>query len=213
VDPAGRRAFVVAPGGPVAEVGLADLRVAYHRLDRPASLLQRLGSWLLPPAEAKAVSGGWRQARWVGGGLLAVAGGRHLVERDKQGDLRQRDLPSGVDLIDTRRWVAHPLHAGASSVGYEGGRLLLYGGAWRSEAPVPAGVGLTVYGPGDRRPFHLLGRRPVEDVHVRGDWAYVTLIGANAISWAVIDLRTGRTLHRETGDPLLLLLGDGSDWW
>ena len=52
----------------------------------------------------------------------------------------------------------------------------------------------------------------MEDVHVRGDLAYVTLIGANTISWAVIDLRSGRTLHRKSGDPPLLLLGDGSDW-
>ena len=52
----------------------------------------------------------------------------------------------------------------------------------------------------------------MEDVHVRGDLAYVTLIGANANSWAVVDLGSGRVLHRESGDPPLLLLGDGSDW-
>jgi hypothetical protein len=98
-------------------------------------------------------------------------------------------------------------------VRYEGGRLLLYGGAWRSDTSTPTGVGLTVYGPGDRRPVHLLGRRSVQDVRVRGDLAYVTVAEANGgVSWAAIDLRTGRTLHRAATDPPMLLLGDSSDW-
>jgi hypothetical protein len=214
VDPAGRRAYVVAPGAPVAAVDLDRLRVAYHDLDRPASPLARLGRWLLPPAEAKAVSGGWRQARFIGGGLLAVAAGEQRVHRDAKGELQQRELVSGVELVDTARWRAWDLHPGASTVAYEGGRLLLAGGTWQSEATssVPRGVGVTVYGPGDRRPLHLLGHQFVQEVHVRGDLAYLWLTREQGTSYAVVDLRSGRTVHSQEGDPPTLLLGDAAAW-
>jgi hypothetical protein len=209
VDPAGRRAFVVAPGAPVAEVGLDDLRVAYHTLDRPVSPLDRLRRWLLPAAEAKAMSGPWRQAHWVGGGLLAVASGEQRVAHDTEGELIQRERIAGVELIDTVRWRGYDLHATASLVGYQGGRLLLSGGTWDSDATssVPRGVGLTVYGPGNRRPLHLLGHQFVQDVTVRGDLAYVWLSREQSSAYAVVDLRDGRTLHTGDGDPPILLLG------
>jgi hypothetical protein len=212
VDPAGRRAFVVAPGEPVAEVGLDDLEVAYHPLERPASPLDRLRRWLLPAAEAKAVSGPWRQARWVGGGLLAVAAGEQRVAHDADGELVQRERIAGVELVDTTRWRAYDLHATASRVGYQGGRLLLSGGTWDSDATssIPRGVGLTVYGPGNRRPLHLLGRQFVQDVTVRGDLAYVWLTREQGSGYAVVDLRSGRTLHTGDGDPPILLLGAAS---
>jgi len=212
VDPAGRRAFVVAPGAPVAEVGLDDLEVAYHRLDRPASALARLRRWLLPAAEAKAVSGPWRQARWVGGGLLAVAAGEQRVAHDANDELVQRERIAGVQLVDTARWRAYDLHARASVVDYQGGRLLLSGGTWDSDATssTPRGVGLTVYGPGDRRPLHLLGRQFVQDVTVRGDLAYVLLTRDQTGGYAVVDLRSGRTLHTADGDPPILLEGAAS---
>jgi hypothetical protein len=212
VDPAGRRAFVVAPGAPVAEVGLDDLEVAYHALERPAPPLDRLRRWLLPAAEAKAVSGPWRQARWVGGGLLAVAGGEQRVAHDADGELVQRERIAGVELVDTTRWHVYDLHATASLVGYQGGRLLLSGGTWASDATrsIPRGVGLTVYGPGDRRPLHLLGGQFVQDVTVRGDLAYVWLTREQGSAYAVVDLRSGRTLHRGDGDPPILLLGAAS---
>lgn len=209
VDPAGRRAFVVAPGAPVAEVGLDHLEVAYHALDRPATPLDRLRRWLLPAAEAKAVRGPWRQARWVGGGLLAVASGEARVAHDADGELVQREGVAGVELVDTARWRAYDLHAAASMVGYQEGRLLLSGGSWYSDATrsVSRGVGLTVYGPGNRRPLHLLGRQFVNDVTVRGDLAYVWLTRAQSGGYAVVDLRSGRTLHTGDGDPPILLLG------
>jgi hypothetical protein len=212
VDPAGRRAFVVAPGAPVAEVGLHDLRVVYHGLERPASPLDRLRQWLLPAAGAKAVSGPWRQARWVGGGLLAVASGEQRVAADAEGELVQRELISGVELVDTSRWRGYDLHARASRVDYQGGRLLLSGGTWVSDATssTPRGVGLTIYGPGNRRPLHLLGHQFVQEVTVRGDLAYVWLTREQASGYAVVDLRGGRTLHTGDGDPPILLLGAAS---
>jgi hypothetical protein len=212
VDPAGRRAFVVAPGAPVAEVGLDDLEVAYHAIDRPASPLTRLRQWLLPAAEAKAVDGPWRQARWVGGGLLAVAAGEQRVAHDAKGEPVQRDRIAGVELVDTASWRAYELHARASGVDYQGGRLLLSGGTWDSDATssTPRGVGLTVYGPGDRRPRHLLGRQFVQQVTVSGDLAYVWLTREQTSGYAVVDLRSGKTLHTSDGDPPVLLVGAAS---
>lgn len=214
VDPAGRRAFVVAPGAPVAEVDLTSLRVAYHSLERPASPLDRLRQWLLPAAEAKAVTGPWRQARWVGGGLLAVAAGEQRVARDAKDELRQRELVSGVELVDTARWRSYDLRARASRVDYQGGRLLLSGGTWASDATssTPRGVGLTVYGPGNRRPLHLLGHQFVQEATVRGDLAYLWLTREQSTGYAVVDLRGGRILHTEDGDPPILLLGDAASW-
>ena len=210
VDPAGRRAFVVAPGAPVAEVGLDDLRVGYHALDRPASPLDRLRQWLLPAAGAKAVDGPWRQARWVGGGLLAVASGEQRVAHDAKGELVQRERIAAVELVDTSRWRAYDLHARASLVGYQGGRLLLFGGTWDDTRSTSRGLGLTVYGPGDRRPLHLLGRQFVLDVTVHDDLAYVWLTREQSSGYAVVDLRDGRTLHTGDGDPPILLLGAAS---
>jgi hypothetical protein len=75
VDDAGNRAFVVGSGAPIAEIDLASLAVRYHDTTRPASLLGRLRDWLEPRAHAKGpVAGGWRTARWLGGGLLAFSG-------------------------------------------------------------------------------------------------------------------------------------------
>jgi hypothetical protein len=212
VDPAGRRAFVVAPGAPVAEVGLDGLEVAYHALDRPATPLDRLRRWLLPAAEAKAVRGPWRQARWIGGGLLAVAAGEARVAHDADGELVQREGIAGVELVDTARWRAYDLDATASVVGYQGGRLLLSGGSWYSDATssVSRGVGLTVYGPGNRRPLHLLGRQFVSEVTVRGDLAYIWLTREQGGAHAVVDLRSGKTLHTGDGDPPILLVGAAS---
>jgi hypothetical protein len=210
VDPAGRRAFVVAPGAPVAEVGLDDLRVGYHALDRPASPLDRLRQWLLPAAGAKAVDGPWRQARWVGGGLLAVASGEQRVAHDAKGELVQRERIAAVELVDTSRWRAYDLHARASLVGYQGGRLLLFGGTWDDTRSTSRGLGLTVYGPGDRRPLHLLGRQFVLDVTVHDDLAYVWLTREQSSGYAVVDLRDGRILHTGDGDPPILLLGAAS---
>ena len=144
--------------------------------------------------------------------MLAVAAGEQRVAHDANDELVQRERVAGVELVDTTRWRAYDLHAGASLVDYQGGRLLLSGGTWASDATssTPRGVGLTVYGPGDRRPLHLLGRQFVQDVVVRGDLAYVRLTREPAGGYAVVDLRSGRTLHTGDGDPPILLLGAAS---
>ena len=209
VDPAGGRAFVVAAGTPVAEVDLATLRVAYHGLSQPVSLLRRLAGWFVPAAEAKLVSGPWRQACWLGDGLLAVWGFEVKVGKDAGGQPKVEDTPSGLKLVDTRRWTVRQVHPEATVARWHGGRLLAFGVRWYDQQR-PGGIGLTVYGPGDRRPLRLFRNRPVHDVDVNGDLAY-------AINWgtdvqksevAVVDLRDGRVLTTLRGEVPYLLLGD-----
>jgi hypothetical protein len=209
VDPAGGRAFVVAAGTPVAEVDLATLRVSYHGLSQPVSLLRRLAGWFVPAAEAKMVSGPLRQACWLGGGLLAVWGFEVKVGKDPDGQPTSVDTPSGLKLVDTRRWTVRQIHPEATAVRWHGGRLLAFGVRWYDQQR-PGGIGLTVYGPGDRRPLRLFRNRPVHEVHVNGDLAYAINWGSDAQKpeLSVVDLRGGRVLTALRGAPPYLLLGD-----
>jgi hypothetical protein len=209
VDRAGGRAFVVAAGTPVAEVDLATLRVAYHGLSQPASFLRRLAGWFVPAAEAKLASGPLRSACWLGDGLLAVWGSDARVVRDAGAEPKVKETPSGLKLVDTRRWTVRQVHPEATAVRWRDGRLLAFGVRWY-EQERPGGIGLTVYGPGDRRPRQFFRNRPVHEVHVNGDLAY-------AVSWgddyqksevAVVDLRGGRVLTTVRGAPPYLLLGE-----
>lgn len=204
VDPAGRRAYVVAAAAPVAEVDLSTLRVGYHRLARPTSLLRRLANWLLPPAQAKgATSGPARSALWLGDGLLAVAGSDAVATNTKQG-VRQVQRPSGLQLIDTHTWTVHMLDPHTSSIVLADGRLFASGYRYDSNDNhgEPKGYGLTIYGPGDRRPVHLMGSNAVWSIQVHGDLAYVHDDGSG---YSVVDLRSNRVLRREQKDlPALL---------
>jgi hypothetical protein len=196
VDPAGRRAYVVAAGAPVAEVDPTTLRVGYHRLVRPTSPLRRLASWFLPPAKAKgATDGPARRALWLGDGLLAVAGSDAVASNTKQG-ARQVQRPSGLQLIDTRTWTVHLLDRHTSGVVLAGGRLFATGYRYDSNDGEPEGYGLTIYGPGDRRPVHLMGSDEVWDAQVHGDLAYVRHGGG----YSVVDLRSNRVLRHGQQD-------------
>jgi hypothetical protein len=197
VDPAGRRAYVVAAGAPVAEVDLTTLRVGYHRLAKPTSPLRRLASWLLPPAEAKgATHGPARSALWLGEGLLAVAGSDAVASNTKEG-AREVQRPSGLQLVDTHTWTVRMLDPHTSSVMLAGGRLFATGYRYDSNNGVPEGYGLTIYGPGDRRPVHLMESEEVWGTQVHGDLAYVR----HGSGYSVVDLRSNRVLRHRQGDP------------
>jgi hypothetical protein len=224
VDAAGRRAFVVAAGDPVAEVDLAGLGVTWRRLDRRPGLLARLADWLLPAAEAKAVHGPVRLAAWLGGGLLAVWGHDDSPPVVRGPVVEQWRRPAGLQVIDTRSWSVTTIHPDASAAVAARGRLLAYG---RLVGPPPSpdssqaaarGYGLTVFGPGDRRPVHLFGAQQVIWLQVNGDRAYVDLTAsgdffANADPFAtdrlvgVVDLANGRVLTRWRGRLPQLLVG------
>jgi hypothetical protein len=203
-DPTGRRVYVIPDGGPLAEVDLASLEVTYHRLGRSASLLQRLARWWAPPAEAKILSGPSRNALWLGNGQLAVTG------YDGSAKGHHREIPSGLELIDTADWTVRQVDRPSSSALLAAGRLLAFGTAFGTGADgANQGYGLTLYGPGDRQPVHRFGAKQVSWIQVNGDLAYAELMDANlsdAEGYAVIDLRSGHLLHQGTGNlPELLV--------
>jgi hypothetical protein len=203
-DPAGRRVYVVPGGGPLAEVDLASLQVTYHRLGRSASPWQRLARWWAPPAEAKILSGPSRSALWLGDGQLAVTG------YDGSARGHHREIPSGLELIDTASWTVRQVDRHSSSAMLVAGRLLAFGTAFGTGRDgANQGYGLTLYGPGDRQPVHRFGAKQVTWIQANGDLVYVQLLDANLSDvegYAVVDLHSGRVLDKGTGDlPELLV--------
>jgi hypothetical protein len=209
VDPAGGRAFVVAAGSTVAEVDLAGLGVTYRHLRQPASLLRRLAHWLVPPAEAKLAAGTWRAACWLGGGSLAVWGTDARVTGDTPAEYESDTRPSGLKLVDTRTWTVRTLGPGGTGVRWQAGRLLAFGSTWDATAQRERGTGLTVYGPGDQSPRHLLGDRAVFDAHLHGDLVYASVDnGGEQPGHMVVSLSEGRVLRTSRDWLPYLLLGD-----
>jgi hypothetical protein len=228
VDPEGRRAVVVAAGTRVAEVDLDGLGVVLHPLEPRVGLLRRLAGWLLPAAEAKSVHGPVRKAAWLGHGLLAVWG-QDETRPVPQGSVYEQWLrPAGLQLVDTRTWRATTIHPNASGAVLAGGRLLAFGRLLGPPADPDAGepvhrtYGLTVFGPGDRRPVHLFGARQVNWLQVNGARAYVDLTptterysgrdpqAADRVV-AVVDLQTARVLAEWRGRLPELLVGGCCD--
>jgi len=135
----------------------------------------------LPAAEAESVHGPVRRAAWLGGGLLAVWGHDDSEPVVRGSVVEQRSRPAGLRVVDTRTWRAVTVHANAGAVAAAGGRLLAWGRLLgpppSADVNVPAvrAFGLTVFGPGDRRPLHLFGSRQVSWLQVSGGRAYVDL--------------------------------------
>jgi hypothetical protein len=143
---------------------------------------------------------------WLGDGQLAVTG------YDGSAKGHHREIPSGLELIDTRTWTVRQVDRHASSAVLAAGRLLAFGTAVGT-GPDGAnqGYGLTLYGPGDHRPVHRFGAKQVSWIQVNGDLAYVQLLDANLSDvegYAVVDLRSGRVLHQGMGNVPELLVPD-----
>jgi hypothetical protein len=228
VDPAGDAAFVVAAGAPVARVDLDSLGVSWHRLGRRGGLLARLADWLLPAAEAKSVHGPVRLAAWLGGGLLAVWGHDDTAPVVRGSAVEQWRRPAGLQVIDTRSWTATTIEPNTSGAVVAGGRLLAFGRLVGPPAGPDAnqaaarGYGLTIFGPGDRRPLHLLGDGQVIWLQVDGDRAYLDLTASSDLftgpdpiagdrEVGVVDLEAGRVLTRWRGRLPRLLVGGCCD--
>ncbi|HKX71232.1 MAG TPA: hypothetical protein VJM75_08395, partial [Acidimicrobiales bacterium] len=157
--------------------------------------------WLLPPAAAKgATDGPARSALWLGDGLVAVAGRDDVATNTSQG-AGQVHQPSGLQLVDTRTWTVRMLDPHTSGITLAGGRLFATGWRYDSDDGEPEGYGLTIYGPGDRRPVHLMGSDEVWGIQVHGDLAYVR----RGSGYSVVDLRANRVLrHRQRDLPAFL---------
>jgi hypothetical protein len=150
-DRVGRRAFVVVPGL-VAEVDLRNLRVAYHALEHPPTLQERVRAWIDPVAVAKPSTGSERLAMWLDSGEIAVWG-------------------AGLHLVDPSRWTERAIDADATDVRLAGG-LLLATGTRR---------GLTAYGFDGEERFRLFAGETVYVAQTSAGRAYVGAPGAERV--------------------------------
>lgn len=192
VDPSGR-AFLVGAGAPMAQIDLATLEVSYHEVSEPVSLLGRLRDWLEPAAEAKALSGPWRYARWVGDGLIAVTGSDNSAWRDAQGKEQYRARAAGLRLIDTSTWTVRTLNADTSSFQAGSGLIFAMGGSWDSSTDTREGVGIVAYDVGGRERYRL---HSGEDawLNVAGSLGYI--YGDESERVEIVDLAAGEVLAR-----------------
>jgi hypothetical protein len=175
VDPAGGRVFLVPAAGAAAEIRLADLRVGYHTLRRGG--LRRLA------AAEKEFRGPWRDAQYLGGGLIAVSG-YNGVRRAGQ----FRFAPAGLMLLDTRDWSERMLDR--TSTWFTFGTPLLL---------VIHPPNLIAYSAQGQLRFQLKIDRPLGIVATIGVYAYVWQ-SDNRVD--VVDLASG-TLVRTTAPTSL----------
>jgi hypothetical protein len=159
VDPATRRAFVVGADYTIAEVDLRTLVVAYHG-----------GS---SRSLAKELPGPVRTARWLGNGLLAVAG-IDGIRRD------------GLRIVDTRDWSTR--FVDAESVYLTLGDGVLVG----SSSPFVPST-LAVYGLDGSLHYRFTLDANTERFTVAGRYGYVCS-GASLVR--VIELASGATLRQ-----------------
>jgi hypothetical protein len=146
VDPDGRRAYVFPPASDAAEVDLDTLAVSYHTPTERVSLFRRLRNFFDPAAQAKALEGPTRSARWIGGGLVALSGLDYSTWKDGNGTLQMRSTPAGLTLVDTRSWTVRTVDRSASSASLADELLLATGSACESEGNRCTGIGVAAYG-------------------------------------------------------------------
>jgi hypothetical protein len=204
VDPAARRAYVVADTDLVAAVELDTLAVSYRRPSEPTSLLTRLRNWLEPAAYAKTVDGSIREARWLGGGKIAVSGTNHTLITDAGAEPRVHTEPAGLQVIDVEVWTGKTLDTDATYLQVAGGLLFATGFRpdWIQES---RGIGMSVYDADGHRVLELFNGRVVHVAEVYDGRAYVRLDGSQRLT--VVELASGRvvgsraTLPRLVRDP------------
>jgi hypothetical protein len=211
----GGRAVVVDPDGTVAAVALGSLTVSYHEPRASRSLFARLDGWLEPVALAKGDNGPWRQAQWLGHGLLAVAGTDWHASGRTSGNVISETLterPAGLQIVDTRTWHVHTLDPNADSFTVANGLLLATGTRWDVTATenVTGGEGLVAYDTHGNVRFRAFAGRSVYVNVVAAGRAYATVVAPNGYEHQrVVNLRTGRVLATPAFDWPRLLVGDG----
>ena len=200
VDPTGRRALIVPPGGPLAEVDLRDLTVTYHTLSEPVSLFHRFLDWLDPAAEAKLIEGKDRQALWLANGLVAVSGTDYPPVEAGQTDLAGK--PAGLSLIDPDDWSVRRVDGKISGVQLAGSQLLAYEAGCSS---APESFALVAYDLSGKQRFRLC-RDEGFDPQVVGDYLYVGM--DNDTRFDVVDMSTGAVVSRLKTKQTTTLLVD-----
>jgi hypothetical protein len=200
LDPTAAHAYVVGTNGLVADVDLRSRAVANHSVAQPRSLLKMLDGPNL-------------SARWLGDGLVAVAGTSYRVTARTDGET-QSSTPLGLRVVDVRTWTARTIDAGADGFAIADGALLAYGvrSEWSATSRSLSGMGLAAYRPDGGIRFRVLPTVPVESVQVDGSRAYGWVAdAANPLHLVVVDVASG-TVERDVGltRPTRLLLGDGS---
>jgi hypothetical protein len=188
VDPTGRRALVVPPSGPVAEVDLDDLAVTYHALSEPVSLFHRFLDWLDPAAEAKMIEGKDRQALWLASGLVAVSGTDYPPIEAGQNDLAGK--PAGLSLIDTDDWSVRRVDGKVSGVHLAGSQLFAYEAGCSN---AQESFALITYDLRGKQRFRLC-RDEGFDPQLVGGYLYIGM--DNNTRFDVIDMSTGAIVSR-----------------
>jgi hypothetical protein len=200
ISPDGTRAVVVSAGSRVAEVDLDTLRVSYHELAEPVSLLGRLRNWLEPEAQAKVLEGPERFARFLDDDHVAVTGIDYHGIKDGDWDVSA----VGLKLIDTRDWSVRTLAEHVNWFRLERRLLLASGGNWPEGS---TGTGLLAYGPGGEQRFHLLGEQPIGWVETAWPYAYVVHADGQAQRFDVVDLAAGRVVGHPDPARFVSILG------
>jgi len=182
LDRSGERVFVVGDGEPVAEVDLRSLTARYH----PRRTLS---------ASSKSLEGPTIEARWLGGGLLAVAGWRSAgFDASTRESLRE---PLGLTVIDTRNWSERTIDPEAGTFKAVGATLVTY----------DDGRGVLGYGFAGAERFRLFEGEKAFVVLALGGRLYVATERTSVGSLMLVDARDGRVVGRHSGHIPRLLTG------
>jgi hypothetical protein len=200
VDPAGHRALVVPPAGPVVELNLNNLRLRYHELSQPVSLFHRFLDWLDPAAEAKMIEGKDRQAVWLSNGLVAVSGVDYPPLNANQSELNPE--PAGLLFIDTNDWSVREVSKEVTGFQLAGEHLLAFEGGCAGDVE---SFSFAAYDLRGNEQFQVC-RDEGFDPQVAGRYVYAGF--DDNTRFEVIDLATGQTVARlRTKQTTSLLVG------
>jgi hypothetical protein len=182
-DPLGHTAYVVAPGGLVAEVDLATLSLTYHDVG---------GTRRLARAQ-KSVNGPVRYAEWIGAGRVAVTGMDAKMSITRTGTQQETWKPIGVSVIDTASWGLRMLDPEASGFNRLPEGLFVV----RNQA-------FTMYDLDGRARFTVSFDEPVDYVQAVGKYAYGW---GHARTMTIVDLSSGEVVA-QIPKPDLWLVGE-----
>jgi hypothetical protein len=172
----------------------------------PRSLAARFAGWLTPSAEAKGRAGPYRQALWLGDGLIAVTGSDISQQRDQNGQPVGVSTPAGLAIVDTHDWTIRVLD---HDVGWAtvANRLLLAGGVapWHAGDQQPKGIGLVAYGADGTRKFALFPGSVITVWMALAGRAYVQ---AAAPKLSIVDLTSGRVIGKQPQPLPMPLVAD-----